>query len=401
MDGGGHSGILYCIHMNNAATYDVAIAGGGLAGLCAAILLAQQGRKVILFEKERYPFHKVCGEYISLESYSLLQSIGFDPGPKDVPIIKKLFLSSPSGTHLTHDLPLGGFGISRYSLDAELADIAEAAGVRLMQETRVDEIERQEDGFLSKTSAGEFRSKLVCCAFGKRSNLDVKWKRAFTQVKPNAINNFIGVKYHAQVETAHDVIELHNFHDGYCGLSPIESGNSCICYLTTAQNLKISNNNIKQMEEGILYRNPHIKKLFAGAKLLYDKPLTISQVSFDNKQRHENGMLFLGDAASMIAPLCGNGMSMALHSGRIASECMQQFFEGRISLDALGQSYSAAWSKTFGSRMKAGRIIQRIFGSEWLSNTAIGITKVWPGLLTSIIRQTHGKPATGLNMARQ
>ncbi|HEX6334505.1 MAG TPA: FAD-dependent oxidoreductase, partial [Flavisolibacter sp.] len=43
--------------------YDIAIAGGGLAGLCCAILLQRQGRRVVLFEKEKYPFHKVCGEY--------------------------------------------------------------------------------------------------------------------------------------------------------------------------------------------------------------------------------------------------------------------------------------------------------------------------------------------------
>ncbi|TAE50818.1 MAG: FAD-dependent oxidoreductase, partial [Cytophagales bacterium] len=45
--------------------YEVAIIGGGLAGLTNAILLANAGKKVILFEKNQYPFHRVCGEYIS------------------------------------------------------------------------------------------------------------------------------------------------------------------------------------------------------------------------------------------------------------------------------------------------------------------------------------------------
>ena len=48
--------------------YDVAIIGGGLAGLSSAIELRLAGYDVILFEQEKYPFHKVCGEYVSLES---------------------------------------------------------------------------------------------------------------------------------------------------------------------------------------------------------------------------------------------------------------------------------------------------------------------------------------------
>ncbi|MBL0882546.1 MAG: FAD-binding protein, partial [Chitinophagaceae bacterium] len=52
--------------------YDIAIIGGGLAGLTLAIQSAKAGYRTILFEKESYPFHKVCGEYIRMESYDFL-----------------------------------------------------------------------------------------------------------------------------------------------------------------------------------------------------------------------------------------------------------------------------------------------------------------------------------------
>ena len=42
--------------------YDIAIIGGGLAGLSLAIQGADKGYKTVVFEKEQYPFHKVCGE---------------------------------------------------------------------------------------------------------------------------------------------------------------------------------------------------------------------------------------------------------------------------------------------------------------------------------------------------
>src|ERR1700754_3650250 len=108
--------------------YDVIITGGGLAGLGLSIQLAKAGYTVALFEKEAYPYHKVCGEYISLESWNFLEELGLPLSDWNLPIIRRLIMSSPSGLSLEHELPLGGFGISRYKIDAALAQIARQAG---------------------------------------------------------------------------------------------------------------------------------------------------------------------------------------------------------------------------------------------------------------------------------
>src|SRR5215217_8101748 len=97
--------------------YDVAIIGGGLAGLSCAIQLSALGYSVIVFEKEKYPFHKVCGEYISLESWDFLIRVGVPLQEMNLPVINSLLLSSPNGKSFRTKLPLGGFGISRYKLD--------------------------------------------------------------------------------------------------------------------------------------------------------------------------------------------------------------------------------------------------------------------------------------------
>src|ERR1017187_2803046 len=122
------------------SAWDVGIIGGGLAGLSLSILLAKKGYKVILFEKEKYPFHKVCGEYISLESWNFLEELGVPLSDWNLPILKRLLISAPNGNSLEHDLPLGGFGISRYKLDAALAEIARIAGVELHDETKVNDV---------------------------------------------------------------------------------------------------------------------------------------------------------------------------------------------------------------------------------------------------------------------
>ena len=59
--------------------FDVVIIGGGLAGLCNAIHLSKFDKKVLLIEKNSYPKHKVCGEYISNEALPYLEYLDVNP----------------------------------------------------------------------------------------------------------------------------------------------------------------------------------------------------------------------------------------------------------------------------------------------------------------------------------
>jgi len=99
--------------MNENKQYDVAIAGGGLAGLALSIQCAQAGYRTVLFEKEKYPFHKVCGEYISFESWNFLEELGVPLSQMNLPVIRRVLVTAPNGKKLVKSLPLGGFGISR------------------------------------------------------------------------------------------------------------------------------------------------------------------------------------------------------------------------------------------------------------------------------------------------
>ena len=98
---------------NKKIMYDIIIIGGGLAGLVSSIQLSKGGKKVLLIEKKKYPFHRVCGEYISNETRPFLESIGLDFNKLSVKEISKFQFTSPSGRILETDLDLGGFGISR------------------------------------------------------------------------------------------------------------------------------------------------------------------------------------------------------------------------------------------------------------------------------------------------
>ncbi len=370
--------------------FDIAIIGGGLAGLALSIQSARAGYQTVLFEKEQYPFHRVCGEYISLESWDFLEQLGLPLSAMQLPKIKRLEVTAPNGKIFQTSLPLGGFGISRYKLDNELAQMAKAAGVVVLENHKVIHIEFKDDQFHIQEEVKSFTSKLAVGSFGKRSNIDIKWNRSFIQHKPSKLNNYIGVKYHIETDYPDNLIALHNFEKGYCGISKIEDNRYCLCYLTTAANLS-KYNSIEKMQEALLFRNPHLKQIFTNAKFLYSSPVTISQISFEHKTQVEQHMLLLGDAAGMITPLCGNGMSMALHSSKIAFGCIVPFLQKQITRSAMEEEYQQRWQQTFALRLRTGRIIQRFFGKPAITNLFIASFRIFPQLARPLIRLTHGE----------
>lgn len=370
--------------------FDVAVVGGGLAGLTLSIQLAKKGWSVLLFEKNRYPFHKVCGEYISMESWNFLERIGTPLSELNLPRINKLHVSSPNGKIISSHLNPGGFGISRYKLDSLLADIAVKNGVRIFDSTKVTSISFSENFHHITTTETHYKSKVVAGTYGKRSNLDKLLGRDFISKPKQSNTNFIGVKYHVEADLPSNLIELHNFEDGYCGISKIEDNRYCLCYLTTEKMLHKSGSDIKEMENKYLRKNPFLKNYFDNFPILYNQPLVISQISFEKKSLVEDHILMVGDSAGLITPLCGNGMSIAMNSALIASELTDQFLTGNITRNQLEMSYSLRWKSEFSNRLFAGRSLQKLFGNSHLTNLVIAGLKPFPKTVSKLIDLTHG-----------
>jgi flavin-dependent dehydrogenase len=367
---------------------EVIIIGGGLAGLTSAIHLSKLGLQVTVIEKNSYPKHKVCGEYISNEVLPYLNWLDLNISDLNPTHITKLEFSTASGKTIKSILPLGGFGISRYTLDEYLYKKALNNGCTILQE-QVENIHFEDNKFIIRTLNNTvLESPIVIGAFGKRSNIDLTLNREFMRKK----SSWLAVKAHYSGAFSNDLVGLHNFKGGYCGVSKVENNKINICYLADYDTFK-QYKNIEEYQDKVVSKNPKMKTIFDNSNLLFDKPITIGQIYFEKKETVENHMLMIGDSAGLIHPLCGNGMAMAIHSAKIVSELVVKFYEGEIySRGELENKYLKEWSLNFKDRLKTGRFLSKLLQKQKLSIALMYILIIFPFLLPKIIKKTHGKP---------
>ncbi|RME93987.1 MAG: NAD(P)/FAD-dependent oxidoreductase [Bacteroidetes bacterium] len=365
---------------------DVLLIGGGLAGLSTALHLAQAGLHVRLLEKESYPRHKVCGEYISNEVLPYLNSLGIDPFAAGATRLQRCLLSAESGRSVEAPLPLGGFGLSRYRLDTLLYQAACQAGADIRQAEAVSLALDEQPARVRSRRHGDFTADLLIGSYGKRSRVDKELGRPFIQHK----TPYLGVKAHYAGDFPEDLVALYCFPGGYCGVSKVEEGRINICYLAHQRTFR-KYQNLDAYARAVLHQNPALAEILNRVEPLFARPLTISQISFAPKGQAHAQLLLAGDAAGMIHPLCGNGMGMAIASAQLLSTYIIEHVRSpNPQHRSLAQAYSRAWQAQFRRRLQFGRLFNALFYRPALFEWAISTLSRAPWALPFFIRQTHG-----------
>jgi len=367
---------------------EILIIGGGLAGLTTALHLQKTGFQVTLIEKNIYPHHKVCGEYVSNEVLPYLNWLGISFDRLKPSLITQLQFTSPAGASLNADLPLGGFGLSRYAMDNFLYHEILKREVSVVCDTVINVTYQSERFFIETTSGKALIAKQVLGAFGKRSALDKSLNRDFIQRK----SPYLAVKAHYEGEFPSNRVALHNFSGGYCGVSKVEDDKLNICYLADYNSFKAFKN-IENYQQEVLYKNKFLKNILENSRMIFEAPLSISQICFEAKEPVCDHIIMVGDTAALIHPLCGNGMAMAIHSAKIASEIVSRFLKDKeITRAGMEKEYAAQWKNLFRTRLFAGKLLSAVFASAPLQKFALATLAKLPKLLSTTIKLTHGKP---------
>jgi flavin-dependent dehydrogenase len=295
----------------------ITIVGGGLSGLSLSIALRTCGVPVVLFEKRRYPFHRVCGEFISGVSERVLRELGIADCLGDAVRIEQMSWWIGDRLVLDQALPRFARGISRFTLDARLADRARACGVDL-REGRLYDGGDQEG---------------IVWASGKSVRSGSSW---------------IGLSAHFEgIET--NRLEMHCGSRGYLGMSPIENGQVNVTGLFR-KDATIKGRGTDLLVAYLKANRCHkfVQRLEAG-QVIMGSFTAIAGFEFGSQSRSG---FSIGDQSLLIPPFAGNGMSMALEAAAYASNGLEAFRKGELTWRDVCRSQAEFEKRAFGVRMK-------------------------------------------------
>lgn len=353
---------------------DVAIIGGGPAGTAAALETRQQGFSVALWERDRFPRDKVCGEFISPEALPLLQSE--IPGTLVCGVdIRDAEFVSAHGVSRKFRLPRPALGLSRRSLDHALWKAAEAAGAKaregesIRKVRKLNSCDKEQGVWKIESAAGSVqRAKSLIVACGRWWAIEGLSSPA-RQPESQAPDNWIGAKAHFAGISLRDRVEMYFFRGGYCGLAPVEDGARNVCCLVRREQIRKSG--AKGMEDfaawlGQVARQPALERRLRGAAQV-SATVTTAPVHLARRQAVQGGALMVGDASGFLDPFTGEGISMALHSGRLAAQAVAKSLSEGLDEERLAAIYRQSLTRAVDrSYSIAGIARSLLHGPLWL-----------------------------------
>jgi len=370
-------------HPQKPATFDLAVIGGGPAGTCAAITAVRAGARVLLLERGRLPRQRVCGEFVSAESLTLLAGLLASSAPallSDALRIPqaRLFFDGHS-VHAPIDPPAAS--IARFDLDFTLWQAAQQAGVSTRVETTIESVTGS-GPFTLRTEAEELHARAVINASGRWSNLTP----VGADPLPDQKEKWLGLKAHFSEPSPYPSVDLYFFEGGYCGVQPVE--------LAGSREGRV--NACAMVRSHIARSLPEVFALHADLSLRARKwqplmePVSTSPLIFREPEPVENGVLMVGDAAAFVDPFIGDGISLALRSGALAAKCLMPFFASEISLAEAATQYERAYRNRLLPVIRNSSQLRRLLRLPRPLRKSVGhLLETAPALSRLLVRMTR------------
>lgn len=381
--------------------YDVIIAGAGPAGSSAAIHLASQGLRILLIEQKEFPRPKLCGEFISPECLRHFQKLGVAEAMSSSnpsTITRTVFYSSRGHRVAVPSSWFGGgaaLGLSRSAMDNNLFEKTQSLGVDVLQNTTVTDVLQQNGhvcGVRVKTPKddNEYFATLTLDATGRSRILT---RRIDDGNKDHVQRGLVAFKAHLTgADQPKDVCEIYSYPRGYGGLSTVENGNSNLCFIVSARDVRRYHSDADTVMHETVMRNQRAAVTLRHAQRSSDW-LSVSLDRFGPANpAPKNGLLAIGDSASFIDPFTGSGMLMALESGELVAKVIDRHLEALSDpgrLDDLRCDYFNEYRSKFGSRLRISGWLRRTAFSPRLAELTIIACSLSDSLRNRLARATR------------
>jgi flavin-dependent dehydrogenase len=351
---------------------------------------------VAVVERKPFPREVICGEFLSYEVIRAIRHFGlYDEflslGPNKITAFR---FTPENGAQAVQPLGFEAWSLKRSLLDNMLLQAAGASGATIIQPAEVTSINRMQDSYEVRCKTLQeslsLSAETVIGAYGKQSPLDKSLKRSFAS-KRSGMN---GVKYHVGrrvfAEFPGDEIQLFAAAGVYCGVNRVNENEATLCFLTDG-----SSHTLRPIDAlgVLLQKNRKFHALFRGdlpSQLLEFSAYGAGNIFFGKRKVVENGIYMVGDASAVIAPLAGDGIGMAIESGRLLAHVLTKAKHdslGRVQTEAL---YAGEWKRLFRRRLTVASWLQDTAMKSMGGNLGGWLLKTFPHLAEGIIQWTRG-----------
>lgn len=362
---------------------DAIIIGGGPAGSAAAIELARAGRSVVIIERMLTAHDKVCGDFLSTEAITSLDGLGLNLATLGAVPIHHIRLATSLGLS-SAQLPFAAQSLTRRALDEALLGRAVDAGALLLRGHTAESLHRTANLWRVSVTGPSHTLALTAphllLATGKH---DLRGLPRPEGPHPD----LVGLKMYlrlapAQTDAIRDTIELFLLRGGYGGLSLVEDNAANLCFVIHRSQLRDIGRDWPSLFE-LLVRNPHLRTRLTGSEPILTRPLAISPIPYGLLLRHAiaEDLFAIGDQAAVIPSFTGDGLALALHSGRFAA---QTLLCGRTSHHFHGELH-----KQLHYQLRLATLLSRGLVAE-PQRSALAITaRLFPSALRAVASHTR------------
>lgn len=364
---------------------EIVIIGAGPAGSACALLLADAGKEVVLLDKAAFPRDKICGDALSPDVINQLVKIRpslrerFDQ-QTDRQRITGLRMIAPNKEEFVlylnqnQEKNIEGFVMPRMEFDRTLnEEVRIHPKIKLIENCKVDKVTVVADGVQLETSEGEFHALSIVGADGAHSI--VAKQLAGFEMDRNHYCAALRVYYdNVEWDQPKDLIELHFLPEvspGYLWIFPMEGNKANVGIGMLSKHVAEKNVNLRSELDKALKSHPSISPRFRNAKAResvkgFGIPLGSKKFPISG-----NRFLLVGDAASLVDPMTGEGVGNALRSGRFAAEHLLEALKINRFDAAYNKAYDRRIYKAMWSEFRISRAFQKFFTNprrvNWLT----------------------------------
>lgn len=385
--------------MGSGSIERVVIAGAGPAGGTLAIRLARSGFEVMLVERENFPRHKLCGEFISPECRSHFADLEVESemllaGANQ---IRETKFYSRSGRSISIESSIFGgsaLGLSRARMDQILLEKARSLGVKVLTATMVTGLETEGGRCRSLTvRSGDqvvqtISGDLFVDATGRAASLSKLYaRRAGKRPDVSRTPPYVALKAHfANVNIDPSDCEMYAFSNGYGGINTVEDGLANFCCIVRSSKARSQGTGAEEMAATIISQNPRASEALGGAKLVGDR-LAVSIQGFGCRPLDDlENLIAVGDSAAFIDPFTGSGMLMAIESSALLAKCISG---NRYHPEAIRPQYREEHRRAFSRRLRAASLLRFAADSSAAASALIAALSFAPGINRVLARSTR------------